>query len=80
MAGESDQDRDQKVLETARRRAARRARDQELAALANLALIRSGMENPAIREERGKDAKPTPEELEERLRHIIEGADIDGQH
>ncbi len=67
---------EENVLDSARRRAARRARDEELAALASLALIRSGMESRhKIREERSKDAKPTPEELEERLRSIINDAD-----
>lgn len=77
MADETEYEED--VLEKARRRAHRRALDRELAALANLALIRSGISKPAIREEPKKDAKPTPEELEARLRYIIEGADSDGQ-
>ena len=76
MADEMDHD--QKILERARRRADQRARDRELAALASLALIRSGMEKPKIREEPKKDAPPTPEELEARLRHIIDGVDMDG--
>ena len=67
---------DAKLLDRARKRAAQRAHDAELAALANLALIRSGFQSgPAIREERSENARPTPEELEERLRHIIDEAD-----
>ena len=72
MADERDYD---DILKKAAHRAARRATDRELAALANLALIRSGMSGePSIREERDA-AKPTPEELEERLRKIIDGAE-----
>ena len=68
-------DYEKQVLARAQRRANRRELDRELSALATLALIRSGISNPQIREERKEDAPPTPEELEARLRHIIDGVD-----
>ena len=52
--------------------AARRAHDQELAALANLTLIRSGMTaRDQIRVEPGKNSPPSRKELDERLRNIL---------
>ena len=66
-----------KVLAYAERRAARHAQDEELKALAYLALIRSGMEerHKQIRKDNSAGRKPTQEELDAQLRSIIEDPD-----
>ena len=66
-----------KVLAYAERRAARHAQDEELKALAYLALIRSGMEerHKQMRKDNSAERKPTQEELDAQLRSIIEESD-----
>ena len=57
--------------------AARRAHDEELAALASLALIRSGMANRDREQpERRPNQPPSQAELNERLRRILEDDDV----
>lgn len=67
----------EKVLAHAERRAERRARDAELAALANLALIRSGMmggHRDRLREDFQSGGSISNEEWRQRLQRIIDEA------
>ena len=67
----------EKVLAHAERRAQRKARDAELAALANLALIRSGMmggHRDRLREDFQSGGSISNEEWRQRLQRIIDDA------